>query len=292
MPSSKRARSQRRCFFDGCANAENLEQLTTKERVAVASALGYHATIISKFYTIEELTKKHRYVSWRVHFGMDPSTHAQRPRQRRCDIPDVTSLVASTQGPDSDRNTPPRQYSRITILLSGNLEHVHATLRSLKPTLDTYDVIAAVPTTEKAFQYACTTMDVDVISLSREAMQSRLKFQLKHALMDKALARGVVYEIPYSAMLTENASKRQHFVSNATALVQGAGCGRGIVLSSQGATAFQLRGPHDVANMATFFGMGEEEALDALSSRVEGVVGRRRKAKSYKGGGMVVSTSI
>ncbi len=209
---------------------------------------------------------------------------SQRRGQRRCDIPDVTSLVAR------DDARVHRQYSRITILLSGNLEHVHATLRGLKPTLDTYDVIAAVPTTEKAFQYACTTMDVDVISFSREAMQSRLKFQLKHALMDKAMSRGVMFEIPYSAMFTENASKRQHFVSNATALVQGAGCGRGVVLSSQGATAFHLRGPHDVANMATFFGMGEQESLDALSSRVEGVVGKRRTAKSYKGGGMVVET--
>ena len=34
----------------------------------------------------------------------------------------------------------------------------------------------------------------------------------------------------------------------------------------------------------------EQEALDALSSRVEGVVGKRRTAKSYKGGGMVVET--
>ena len=168
---------------------------------------------------------------------------------------------------------------------------MHATLRNLKPTLDTYDVIAVMPTTDKAFQYACTTMDVDVITFSRETMQSRLKFQLKHAPMDKALARGVLYEIPYSAMLTDNASKRQHVVSNATALVQGAGYGKGIVLSSQGATAFQLRGPHDVANMATFFGMREEEALDALSSRVEGIIGRRRKAKSYKGGGMVVEAT-
>jgi hypothetical protein len=72
MPSAKRARVQHRgrrarCFYDGCANTENLEQLTTKERVAVASALGYHTTIISKFYTIEELTKKHRYARTDVH---------------------------------------------------------------------------------------------------------------------------------------------------------------------------------------------------------------------------------
>ena len=179
--------------------------------------------------------------------------------------------------------TKPIQYSRITIELGANLDHVHATLTDLKPTLDTYDVIAVMPTTDKAFQYACNTMDVDVITFSREAMQSRLKFQLKHSLMDTALARGVVYEIPYSAMLTDNASKRQQFISNATALVQGAGSGKGVVLSSQGATAFQLRGPHDVVNMATFFGMSEEGALDAISSRIDAVVARRRKAKRYKG---------
>ena len=204
----------------------------------------------------------------------------------RCDLPDVASLVAATT-PQSqkEREAAPRlplQRSRITIEL-GDVDGAHATLTDLKSTLDTYDLIAVVPTTGKAFQYACSTMDVDVIAFSPEAMQSRLKFQLNHSLMDKARARGVVFEIPYSAMLTDNASKRQHVISNANALVQGAGAGKGIVVSGQAETAFQLRGAHDVANMATFFGMSEEGALDALSTRWEGLLGRRKEAKSFKG---------
>ena len=73
---SKRGRSRRQGrFCDSCANAQNLEQLTIKERVAVAASLGYHTTIISTFYTIEELSKKHRYGLGAPDF--DPATTRQ-----------------------------------------------------------------------------------------------------------------------------------------------------------------------------------------------------------------------
>lgn len=280
-----------------------MHQMSVKERVAVATSLGYHATVISKFVSIDDLTKRDRYVPI---FGSPRLPRVMRTDvgspYHRCDIPDVTSLVPTRSDNDteydnesikrsksskgwngSNNGIKPRQYSRITVGLGANLDHVHATLTELKPTLDTYDIVAVAPTTDKAFQYACSNMDVDVISFSRESMQSRLKFQLKHSLMDKARARGVVFEIPYSAMLTDNASKRQHVVSNAHALVQGAGRGKGVVLSSMAETAFQLRGPRDVANMVTFFGMSEEEGLEALSGRVEAVVARRRQGKSHRG---------
>jgi ribonuclease P/MRP protein subunit RPP1 len=162
------------------------------------------------------------------------------------------------------------------------MEHAHAALVDAKSALDTYDIVAASPTTDKAFQYACNTMDVDIICFSIEAMQSRLKFQLKHSLMDKARTRGIAFEIPYAAMLTDNRTKRRQFISNASALVQGTG-GKGIILSSWGPTAYHCRSPHDVANMGTFFGMSEEQSLDSVSKAPSDAVARRRKIKAHKG---------
>ena len=53
-------RQQARRFFEGCCNSMNLEQLSMKERMAVAAELDYHTVIISKFYGMEALTKKDR----------------------------------------------------------------------------------------------------------------------------------------------------------------------------------------------------------------------------------------
>ena len=57
---SEHQRQQARRFFEGCCNSTDLEQLSMKERMAIAAELGYHTVIFSKFYCMEALTKKDR----------------------------------------------------------------------------------------------------------------------------------------------------------------------------------------------------------------------------------------
>ena len=73
------------------------------------------------------------------------------------------------------------------------------TLNMTNPVLRSYDIFAVRPTSEKAFQAACLTLEgVDIISLD---LSTRLPFQLKRPYIFGALARGVSFEISYGSAL-------------------------------------------------------------------------------------------
>ena len=79
-----------------------------------------------------------------------------------------------------------------------------------------------------------------------------LLYRLRPPLIKAAVERGVVFEVCYGAAISDATGRRQLF-SNAIALVRAAG-GASLV-SSGAATASELRAPHDVANLATLFGL-------------------------------------
>lgn len=164
-----------------------------------------------------------------------------------------------------------------------SVENVHARLTELSHVLNSYDIRAACPASEKAFQYACATMDVDIISLGKDAMSRRFSFPCRHDVIQKAVSRGVVFELPYSCFLTDVSSRRQQFLSNACALVQGTGGNGGIVCSSMASMGFEMRKPYDVVNMATFFGLSEEQAYDCVSKTPLKVIEKARRRLAYKG---------
>jgi ribonuclease P/MRP protein subunit RPP1 len=90
-----------------------------------------------------------------------------------------------------------RQYTRITVAME-DAAQVH-TLNPTNPILRSYDIFAVRPTSEKAFQAACLTLEgVDIISLD---LSTRLPFQLKRPYIFGALARGVSFEISYGSAL-------------------------------------------------------------------------------------------
>ncbi|RUS23905.1 RNase P subunit p30-domain-containing protein [Jimgerdemannia flammicorona] len=67
---------------------------------------------------------------------------------------------------------------------------------SNNPTVNAYDILAVQPTTEKLFQAACSTFEVDIISLD---FSTRMPFYLKHTQVGQAIERGIYFEICYSA---------------------------------------------------------------------------------------------
>ena len=65
-------------------------------------------------------------------------------------------------------------------------------------------------------------------------------------------------QICYAPALREETARRNIF-TNALALTR-ATRGKGIIISSGARSAFELRGPYDVINMATLFGLSEQDA--------------------------------
>lgn len=134
-----------------------------------------------------------------------------------------------------------------------------------------FDILAIQPTSEQTLQYACSQMDIDIISLD---MANRLPFYLKFNMIGSAVSRHVALEINYAAAI-EDSSSRRYLFSNASNLVR-ASRGRGLLISSGARQSYSVRGPHDVANLATFWGLPTNRASEAVGENA-----RRLVTKAY-----------
>jgi ribonuclease P/MRP protein subunit RPP1 len=154
-----------------------------------------------------------------------------------------------------------KQISRLTLLLD-NAQDAHQLLSRSQGITRSYDVIAVSVASEKAFQLACTVLDVDIITLD---FASRLTFKMRHDVVKQAIGRGIVFEVPYTDFIRFPAgARRQQFLANVQALALATG-GNSMVFSSAAEASFDIRSPYEVINLATFMGLREEQAYDTIS---------------------------
>ncbi len=144
--------------------------------------------------------------------------------------------------------------------------------------VNSYDILAVQPQSERAFAFACNSLYIDIISLD---LSKRLSYRFRPDLIKAALQRGVFFEILYAPLLRELGSRRQMF-ANAQSLSRETR-GRGIILSSGARTAIELRGPYDVVNLATFLGLSEAQAHAAVGKNPAAVVEHAKKRKAFRG---------
>lgn len=100
-----------------------------------------------------------------------------------------------------------------------------------------------------------------------------------------ALQRGIKFEICYAAgvLSADGGLARRNLISNATQLIR-ATRGRGIIISSEAKTALACRGPSDVVNLATVWGLGQERGVEAVGSEARSVILQAQmKRRSFKG---------
>ncbi|KAI9594968.1 RNase P subunit p30-domain-containing protein [Syncephalis fuscata] len=150
-----------------------------------------------------------------------------------------------------------------------------------------FDLIAVRPTTEKAFQIACGTLDVDIISLD---LSTRLPFHIKHTLANQAILRGIQFEIAYAPAIRDAAARR-HFIANAASLVR-ATRGRNLFVSSDAANAFELRGPYDVINLCSLFGLNQAVARDCITSNTRQILYHSATRRSVHKGTVALADDI
>lgn len=153
--------------------------------------------------------------------------------------------------------------TRLTLTISDASQNHR--LASLQPH---YDLISLRPTTEKAFQLCCSSLECDLISLD---LRQRLPFVLKFKTVASALQRGVRFEICYSPGIAGGNDGRRNLISGAAALIR-ATRGRGIILSSEAKDALGVRGPYDVINLAQVWGLGQERGKESLCEEAGKVV--------------------
>jgi ribonuclease P/MRP protein subunit RPP1 len=143
-----------------------------------------------------------------------------------------------------------------------------------------YSLIALRPTTDKALQLCCGSLECDIISLD---LSTRLPFILKFKTVASALQRGVRFEICYSPGIVGGSDARRNLITGATSLIR-ATRGRGIIVSSEAKNVLGCRGPWDVINLAQIWGLNQERGKEAVCEEA-GKVTRLAKMKreSFRG---------
>jgi ribonuclease P/MRP protein subunit RPP1 len=144
-----------------------------------------------------------------------------------------------------------------------------------------YDIIAARPTDERTLQQACSSLDIDLISLD---LTQRFEKYFKFPMLGTAIARGVKIELCYSqGLLTGDATAKRNLISNATQLIR-VSRGRGLIFSSEARNVLAVRAPSDVINLASVWGLGHERGKDGLTKEARSVVEHARlKRESFRG---------
>ncbi|CAG7558500.1 unnamed protein product [Fusarium equiseti] len=131
-----------------------------------------------------------------------------------------------------------------------------------------YDIIAVRPLTATAFQNACLTLDVPIISVD---LTQHLDFHFKPKPCMAAVSRGTRFEVCYSQALVADTRGRANFISNVKSLIR-ATRGRGIMLSSEAKDALSLRAPADVVNLLSVWGLGNEKGMQGIGEIPRSIV--------------------
>ena len=175
--------------------------------------------------------------------------------------PDLTNLP----GLEELKKVSPRLklLSRITVAIEDQ-QQVRFVPES---TVQSYDIVAVQPKTEKIFFQVCQTVEADVISFD---MIARMPFFIKHPQVNLAIKRGMHFEILYAPAIRDEGIRR-NVITNALELIRVCK-GKNVVLSSGAQRTIELRGPYDIVNLGLLFGLKPEQGKAAVSRSIRSVI--------------------
>ncbi|XP_047327996.1 protein GAMETOPHYTE DEFECTIVE 1-like [Impatiens glandulifera] len=171
-------------------------------------------------------------------------------------------------------SAPFRQFTRLTVIVESSSQAL--SLNSGNPILKSYDIVAVRPMNQSAFEQACQTSEVDMISIH---FSDKMPFRLKHPMVKAAIQRGVYFEITYSGLITDAQTRRQ-LISNAKLLVDWTR-GKNLIISSAAPSVSEMRGPYDIANLTSLLGLPMERAKAALSKNCRALLTHAVRRKHY-----------
>lgn len=177
------------------------------------------------------------------------------------------------------------QYSRLTLIMDNPQHNLGINMNN--EIMQSYDIVAIQPQNEKMFQIACTTLEVDMITLD---MSSRLPFPIRPGYIKVAIERGLMFELCYGPMIQDGTARR-HSIANGLAILRFMKGGKGIVISSGATGSWQIRAPSDVMNLSGLFGVSSHLRKPALTQNPHAVFMHACSRKhTYRGAASVLPT--
>ncbi|CCK68895.1 RNA-binding RNA processing protein RPP1 KNAG_0B04610 [Huiozyma naganishii CBS 8797] len=174
---------------------------------------------------------------------------------------------------DIMKSTGVKIYSRITLIIDDPSKG-----QSLSKISQAFDIVAALPISERGLTLATTNLDIDLLTFN---YGQRLPTILKHKSICSCINRGVKVEIVYASALRDINSRRQ-FVSNVRSVVRSSRS-RGVVVSSGAQSPLECRNILGVGSLLRLLGLGNDKcskAMGELASLV--LLNGRLRNNSYK----------
>ncbi|CAH0729242.1 unnamed protein product, partial [Brenthis ino] len=146
-----------------------------------------------------------------------------------------------------------------------------------------YDIIAVLPKTLQAFQFASGTLDTDIITFEA---QTKIPFKVSRKLYRQAVERGIFFELMYAPAIRDSTS-RKNIISTAHNY-HAVGKSKNIIVSSGAENYMQCRGVHDVINLGFILGLNSNQCLEVIKDNPQRLL---LKAKSRRVGKFYVEVS-
>lgn len=133
--------------------------------------------------------------------------------------------------------------------------------------LKKYDIIAVVPKTLAAFQYACGSMDIDILSFESNG---RVPFKVNRKLYRQAIERGIFFELMYSPAIRDSTA-RKNIITTAHNYFA-VGKSKSIIITSGAECYLHLRGVQDVISIGFLFGLNSNESMETIRSNARKLI--------------------
>lgn len=244
-------------FFDLCINVSKENENRINDILLKLYQMGYKTVMLNQ--TVEEST-------------MENDKKKKKKGEESKNVPDmvpdpinVCKLNEKFQGKLSILN-------RITFICSNPTKtHTLAQCANLKK----FNLYAIVPTKQEMLEFACSQLNVDLITI-RPSMSG---IKLKRKLYRQAVARGLCFEIQYTDLL--NRKTRVATIHYSHLLHMYYKC-MNVVISSGADNPNLIRNPYDIINLGSMLGLSEIKSKEAILNQCQLLLLRAERRISGK----------
>lgn len=145
--------------------------------------------------------------------------------------------------------------------------------------LKKYDIVAVLPKTLQAFQFASGTLDIDIITFEA---QTKIPFKISRKLYRQAVERGLFFELMYGPAIRDSTSRR-NIISTAHNY-HAVGKSKNILLTSGAENNTHCRSVQDVINLGFILGLNSNQCLEVIRDNPQKLIVKtqgRRCGKFY-----------
>lgn len=140
------------------------------------------------------------------------------------------------------------------------------------------DIVIAQGGADKLNRSAIETAEIDILSLPLGIKEGGFD----HVIAKAAADRGIALEFDVGTLIRYRGGKRVHAISE---LEQRLMLARkfevNMVLTSAARSIYDMRGPRELAALASLFGMTKEEAIKSMTATPTTILKRKRRSNNY-----------